>query len=107
VIPESETTASSDQRITARLVEALAILQEHTNQVVRLADLSRTTWDQSRLWLVAAALLMGETLHQLSLQAGTEPPEPGTIIVRHPFELDVGDQIFPLGSAASGSRRTK
>jgi hypothetical protein len=64
-IPErGDSAASDEQGVTAQLVEALAVVQEHVPQVVLLPDLSQTSWNQARPWLAAAALLSGQTLTQ-------------------------------------------
>ena len=104
-IPEQlNSPATGEEGVTARLVEALAVVQEHVPEVIRLPDLTQTTCNQARSWLAAAALLRGDRLTlavpavPIGLPADSELPGPGTlVVVAQPFELEVGGQRLTLG----------
>lgn len=109
VLPIPATTADPaaaprGAEVTAQLVEALAVIQDHVSEVVLVPDLGATSWTQARGWLAAATLLNGGTLAQpaqeleIGLPGGTPLPSAGArIYVPQPLTIEVGEQRLELG----------
>jgi hypothetical protein len=87
------------------LVEALAIIQEHTSTQIRVPDLTKLTHRDARRILYAAEVLRGEaisvpwdvrTVH-LNPGAGPPPTEPVTMLLFEKLNISVNGARVDLG----------
>ncbi|ONI61103.1 hypothetical protein ALI44B_11440 [Leifsonia sp. ALI-44-B] len=88
-------------------VDALARLQLHTGTIVRVPDLTETTFAQVALWQRAATVLEGKEAiaaypegHALEVELPAEVDTiPGQLAIEVPLDVTVGHQTIHFGTA--------
>lgn len=86
-------------------VDALARLQEHTGEIVRVPDLTKTTVSAVQAWQRAARILDGEEVtgtypegHALGIEVEAEVESmPGLVAVEVPLDVVIGEQTIDFG----------
>lgn len=104
-IPLSEDLSSTLTMMT-RLLDVLAVIQDHTGTVVRVPDLSKLTAEQVAEWRRAARILDGEEVisaypegHAILAELAVEVEQPDRPLgIALPFEVRVGSQTVSLGT---------
>jgi hypothetical protein len=103
-VPDDATTGNLDQ--LRRLLLLLIELQEHTDTVLTLPDLTKFMPQQYRDWQFAAAILRGDDVtmtvkegigFHVEVPADTSPPE-GTFSVDAPLDIAIGEQVVNFGT---------
>ncbi|MGC5055094.1 hypothetical protein ACLQ2S_27035 [Micromonospora sp. DT48] len=93
-------------RILTLTIEALAAIQQHTSTPIRVPDLSLVSPEEQHRWLLAARLLGGEEVVAtypvgrclvLELRSEVDVPDGGTLGMKQPLDVVVGDAQVNLG----------
>lgn len=87
-------------------VDALARLQQHTGTIVRVPDLTETTFAQVAQWQRAATILEGKEViaaypegHALGVELPAEVDTiPGLLAIEVPLDVTVGQQTIHFGA---------
>ncbi|CEG94496.1 restriction endonuclease [Propionibacterium freudenreichii] len=88
-------------------VDALARLQQHTGTIIRVPDLTETTFAQVAEWRRAATILEGKEViaaypegHALGVELPAEVDTiPGLLAIDVPLEVTIGEQTIHFGTA--------
>ena len=88
-------------------VDALARLQQHTGTIIRVPDLTDTTFAQVEEWRRAATILEGNEViaaypegHALGVELPAEVDTiPGLLAIDVPLEVTIGEQTIHFGTA--------
>lgn len=88
-------------------VDALARLQQHTGTIVRVPDLTETTFAQVAEWQRAATILEGKEViaaypegHALGVELPAEVDTiPGLLAIDVPLDVTIGEQTIHFGTA--------
>lgn len=86
-------------------IEALAKLQEHTGEIVRVPDLTNTTVSDVQAWRRAAKILDGEEVagrypdgHALGIEVAAKVESiPGLVAVEVPLDVAIGEHTIDFG----------
>lgn len=86
-------------------IEALAKLQEHTGEIVRVPDLTKTAVSDVQAWRRAAEILDGEEVtgrypdgHALGIEVAAKVESiPGLVAVEVPLDVVIGEHTIDFG----------